>query len=474
VKKSRFTFSKKILVLLLSSVGFTILFSFFFIHYLYSNLYLASIEESIIYQGQRTASHYHYGELSDEIIEKIQWYNIVSEYEIIVVDKLDDLSSYFPYKINYETLIDQRDQASLESGKYVLKEGFVEEFDREIIGAIFPIKGEDSLIGFIYIYVPLAAIQDVFQHSIPVLLITGTLFFFILFLIVNHFWNSIFNPLKKLQRQAVEVSEGQYSKYLEFTSDDEVGQLTKAFNKMSYSLGQQEKRKKEFTSNIVHELRTPLTYITGYTQALKHKIYTSPEEAESYLMTIEKEAERLSKLINDLNELNHLQEDFYSVESQPIAIAQLLTDTIELFMILIAQKKLELDLTIREDLIIMGDPQRIQQVFYNVLDNAVKYSTEKNTIKINLVEDDNYVLFSVINQGTPISDEDISRIGERFFRTDKARNRATGGTGLGLSIVKEIVRLHNGTFTIDSNTSDGTNVLIKLPKWKEEDFNEKT
>ncbi|MBO1912756.1 hypothetical protein J4G37_49135, partial [Microvirga sp. 3-52] len=149
-----------------------------------------------------TASHYHYGELSDEIIEKIQWYNIVSEYEIIVVDKLDDLSSYFPYKINYETLVDPQDQASLENGKYVLKEGFVEEFDREIIGAIFPIKGEDSLLGFIYIYVPLAAIQDVFRDSIPVLLVTGTLFFFILFLIVNRFWNSIFKPLKKLQQQA--------------------------------------------------------------------------------------------------------------------------------------------------------------------------------------------------------------------------------------------------------------------------------
>ena len=473
MKKSRLTFSKKILVLLLSSVGFTILFSFFFIHYLYSNLYF-SIEESIIYQGQRTASHYHYGELSDEIIEKIQWYNIVSEYEIIVVDKLDDLSSYFPYKVNYESLINQRDLTHLENGKYVLKEGLVEEFDREIIGAIFPIKGDGSLIGFIYIYVPLAAIQDVFHNSIPILIVTSSVFFLLLFLIVNRFWTSIFNPLKKLQQQAVEVSEGHYSKYLEFTSDDEVGQLTKAFNKMSYSLGQQEKRKKEFTSNIVHELRTPLTYITGYTQALKHEIYTSPEEAEKYLMTIEKEAERLNKLINDLNELNHLQEDFYSIESQPIAIAQLLTDTIELFMIHISQKKLKLDLTIREDLIIIGDPQRIQQVFYNVLDNAVKYSEENNTININLVEDDNFVQFSVINQGTLIAVDDINRIGERFFRTDKARNRATGGTGLGLSIVKEIVRLHNGTFTIESSSSEGTNVLIHLPKWREEDYNEKT
>lgn len=117
------TLSKKILIVLLTSIGFTILFSFFFIHYLYSELYLDSIEESIIYQGKRTASHYHYGELSDEIIDKIRWYNIVSEYEIIVVDNLEELSSYFPYKINYETLVDEEDRAQLERGTYVEKKG---------------------------------------------------------------------------------------------------------------------------------------------------------------------------------------------------------------------------------------------------------------------------------------------------------------------------------------------------------------
>ena len=172
----KLTLSKKIGVVLISSIGFTILFSFFFIHYLYSELYLTSIEESIVYQGKRTASHYHYGELSDEIIDKIQWYNIVSEYEIIVVDNLDDLTSYFPYEINYETLVDASDLAELDKGAYVLKEGFVKELNSEILGAIFPIKGEDGLIGFIYIYVPLAAVQDVFRGSIPILLIVGSYF----------------------------------------------------------------------------------------------------------------------------------------------------------------------------------------------------------------------------------------------------------------------------------------------------------
>ena len=468
MKRFKFTFSKKIVLLLFSSIGITILFSFFFIHYLYSNLYLSSIEDSVIYQGKRTASHYHYGELSDEIIEKIQWYNIVSEYEVIVVDDLDELSSYFPYQVNYATLINAKDRDTLDSGQYVLKEGFVEELNREIIGAVFPIKGEQGLIGFIYIYVPLAAIQDVFRESIPILVVFGVLFFLILFLIVNRFWKSLFNPLKKLQQHADEVSQGNYSNRLKINKDDEIGQLTKAFNTMSDSLEQQEERKKEFTSNVVHELRTPLTYIGGYTEALKQKIYTSPEEAQSYLSTIEKETKRLNKLINDLIELNHLQEDFYTIEIQPIALAQLLVDTIELFTIRSTEKELVFEVNIQEDLIIMGDPQRIQQVFYNVLDNAVKYSQQKGMIMIDLTNINDFAKFKVTNYGLVIKQDDIERIGERFFRTDKARNRTTGGTGLGLSIVKEIIRLHGGTFDISSHSSEGTIVTIQLPGLKEE------
>lgn len=461
--KGHLTLSKKIMLLLFASIGFTILFSFFFIHHLYSNLYLKSIEESIVYQGKRTASHYHYGELSDEIIEKIQWYNIVSEYEVIVVDQLEALSSYFPYKVNYETLVDANDRADLANGKYVMKEGFVEELDREIIGAIFPIKGEQGLIGFIYIYVPLAAIQDVFHDSIPLLLIIGTLFFLVLFLIVNHFSKSLFKPLENLQHHSYEVSQGNYSHRLQMVRNDEIGELTKAFNKMSYSLEQQEERKKEFTSNLVHELRTPLTYISGYTQALKQKIFTSPEEAESYLTTIEKETGRLNKFINDLIELNHLQEDLYKLNPEPIAIAQLLLDTIDLFAIHMSKKELKVDTSIQEDIIILGDPQRIQQVFYNILDNAIKYSEEDGVIHIHLVENGRNIQFQVTNFGMSISTVDLERIGERFFRTDKARNRSTGGSGLGLSIVKEIVRLHGGKFKMTSSASEGTTVTIQLP-----------
>lgn len=443
---------------------FTIIFSFFFLHFLYKDLYFNSIKESVIYQGEQTASHYHYGSLSEEIIKKIHWYNVVSEYEIIVVDNLDELSTYFPYKIDYEALVDDYDRKQLEKGHYVMKDGYVKEFKREIIGAIFPIKSETGLIGFIYIYVPLAAIQEVFQGSLPILVFVGMIYFLILFLVVNRIRHSMFKPLKHIQQFSQDVSNGNYSNRLMIQNNDEVGELAQAFNSMSESLEKQEIRKREFLSNVVHELRTPLTYIGGYTEALKQELYSSREEAQSYLTTIEKETERLKKLIHDLIELNHLEENMYILETEPIVISQLLFDTLELFHIHLAEKKVSTNLHIEEDLIVNGDPKRIQQVFYNILDNAIKYSSENTVIDIHLRKAETDSLLQVTNKGIGINEEDIHRIGERFFRTDKARTRATGGTGLGLSIVKEIVRLHGGKFSITSNTDKGkTTINIRLP-----------
>src|SRR5699024_1908567 len=306
-------------------------------------------------------------------------------------------------------------------GKYIMKEGFVEEFNREIIGAIFPIKGEDGLIGFIYIYVPLAAIQDVFKGSIPILLTVVTVFFFILFLVVHRVWKSMFQPLRDLQQLSNEVSKGNYSHTIKTDRQDEIGQLTRAFNQMSVSLEKEEERKKEFTSNIVHELRTPLTYIGGYTEALKQKKYDSSEEAGNYIMTIQKETERLNKLINDLVDLDYLQENLYTTNIQPIAITQLLLDSLQFFDIHVTEKNIKLNLDVDETIIISGDEQRIHQVFYNTIDNAIKYSEPLGIISIQLKKINNKVQYKIKNDGIIIPKEDLARIGERFFRTDKAR-----------------------------------------------------
>lgn len=453
----------KILIVFSISIGFTILFASYFLHFLYTELYLENVKESIVYQGKRTASHFHYGELNDEIIQKIQWYNVVSEFEVIVVDDLEELSSYFPYKVNYETLIHKEDRHTLEKGQYVLKKGYVQEFNREILGAIFPIKGESQLIGFIYIYVPLATVMDVFSGSIPIIILVGASFFVLVFFIIHRIWKSMFAPLETLRDLALEVSKGNYEQQVITDRNDEIGELTKAFNEMSASLAEQEKRKRQFTSDIAHELRTPLTYISGYTVALKEKIYSSPDEARHYLEIIEKETERLNKLIHDMIDLNHLQDDIYTLEKEPIPIAQLLLDALDFFDIRIKERNLQIDLTISEDLIVLGDAKRIYQVFFNTIDNAIKYSYDPSTISISLQQEKSSIVYHINNRGMTIDKEDLPRMGERFFRTDQARNRKTGGTGLGLSIVKEIVRLHGGSFHMTSDEQAGTSVYIHFP-----------
>ncbi|WP_243290370.1 ATP-binding protein [Bacillus sp. FJAT-47783] len=459
----KLSISHKVLFLFLVSFVISIVFSFLFIHFLYKDLYIRSVKEQLIYEGERTAAHFHYGSLSGEIKDKIAWYNVVSPYEVIVVDKLEKLGDHFPYQIDYEHLISKEDEQKLLNGQYVTKEGYVKEFRRNITGAIFPLTHEQKLIGFIYIYVPLAEIPEVFNYGIPILIFSGSFFFLILFFIINYFVQSIFKPLRTFRTFSKEVGRGNFSKRVHIDTSDEIGELADAFNKMAESLEEQDERKKEFLSNVAHELRTPLTYIGGYTQLLLDKAYSSEEEKRNHLLLIEKESKRMQKLIHDLLQLNELEDKKMTNEKEPIAFSQLILDSLELFTPSLTKRNITIHTNLDDEIIIMGDSSRLQQVLYNVIDNAVKYSNNNGEIRITSYQDRNRAIVKITDDGIGIPKKDIDRIGERFYRTDKSRSRKTGGTGLGLSIVKEIVALHDGTMEIESEEGKGTTVILSFP-----------
>lgn len=463
MKKIKLNFREKNVLLLVGSVAFSMLFAFGFLHFLYKDLYLNTIRESVENQGQRTASHYHYGELTDDIIEKIQWYNIVSDYEVIVVNEMEELNTSFPYQIGQESLLAEDDREVLMNGQRIMKEGYVEDLEKEVIGAIYPITDGDKAIGFIFIYVPLAGLSQVFGTSIPLLFVGGVLFFVGIAYLINRIRKSIFKPLLSLQDMSREVSKGNYTKRLAVSQMDEIGQMSVAFNEMSEALQHQEEQKREFLSNVVHELRTPLTYIMGYAEMVKNGLYTSPEEEQKYLETIELEVQRLKKMLSDLVDLNYLQDDFYRFQYEPIAVGQLLYDTVDLFRHLAVEKGIAYQFHVDEEIIISNDTKRIQQVFYNLIDNAIKYAYKDSIIEMSLQESGGFLNFEIVNSGAPLSDEEIRQMGERFYRTDKARNRHTGGTGLGLSIVKEILRLQKGSLVISNSGQERIAFKVSLP-----------
>ncbi|MGM0854138.1 MAG: sensor histidine kinase [Bacillota bacterium] len=463
MKKTNLTLNKKVSLLLLSSLFLTIVFSFLFIHFLYKDLYIGTVKDSLLYQGQRTADHYHYGDVSGSVRDKILWYNVISPYEVSVVEKLEDLTQSFPYHIDQNPLINNDDKSELAKGNPVMKEGYVAEFNRNVIGAIFPLMNEERLMGYLLIYIPLAEMTEVFSKGIPILVLTGVMFYFVLFLIIQSSLGSLFKPVREMQLFSNKVAKGDFSGRLNVNSKDEMAELALTFNSMVDSLQHQEERKRQFLSNVAHELRTPLTYIGGYAKALTDKVQTNPEEMEESLHLIQKESIRMQKLITELLELNKLENTSFSLDIEPIVLSQLIMDSLTLIRPHAENKKMDVQHDLYEGSIINGDPNRVMQVFYNILDNALKYSPEESRILIQSYEEGGMAVVKIEDTGIGIPAGSLSRIGERFYRSDLSRTRNTGGYGLGLSIAKEIMYKHDGSLSVDSEEGKGTTVYLRFP-----------
>ncbi|MBU1872718.1 cell wall metabolism sensor histidine kinase WalK [bacterium] len=220
--------------------------------------------------------------------------------------------------------------------------------------------------------------------------------------------------------------------------------------------------KKDFVVNVSHELRTPLTAIKGFVETLEDDFIPGNKR---YLEIIERHTDRLINIVNDLLLLAEI-EDKSQLQIEEVNIAQMQTDLTKLFAEKISTKKLQLEWEIADELsIISCDPFKLEQVFINLLDNAIKY-TDKGKIKIRFSQISNNTLIEIEDTGIGIPEEHLSRIFERFYTVDKSRSRRLGGTGLGLSIAKHIVLLHNGRIDVESAPGTGTTFSIWLPKDK--------
>jgi len=223
-----------------------------------------------------------------------------------------------------------------------------------------------------------------------------------------------------------------------------------------------EKQKKDFVANVSHELRTPLTAIKGYAETLSEE---SSGAARGYLDVILRHTDRLIDLTADLLTLSELEEKQRQPHLENIDWPDMLARVRSLFEKRIRKKNLALQVDLADDiqgLVFQGDPFRLEQMFINLLDNAVNY-TEKGGVTIAISARAGRLFIQVRDSGSGIAAEHLPHLFERFYVTDKARSRQTGGTGLGLSIVKHIVELHNGTIAVQSTPGSGTTFTVDLP-----------
>jgi two-component system phosphate regulon sensor histidine kinase PhoR len=224
-----------------------------------------------------------------------------------------------------------------------------------------------------------------------------------------------------------------------------------------------EKSRRDFIANVSHELRTPLTSIQGYVETLVEEVKPNPETTREFLGIIHKNASRMNRLTEDLLALASVESPDYKLTLQPIKSSALVQDAIESLGGIVVDSEIELESAGAPDAAVMADPDAMNQVFGNLIENGVKYGKAGQRILVGarLLEDE--VEFFVRDFGPGIASEHLERIFERFYRVDKARSRESGGTGLGLAIVKHIVLAHGGRIWAESELGAGAAFHFTLP-----------
>jgi two-component system phosphate regulon sensor histidine kinase PhoR len=227
---------------------------------------------------------------------------------------------------------------------------------------------------------------------------------------------------------------------------------------------QVEEMRRDFVANVSHELRTPLSIFRGYLETLLDDPGQPPEELVRILEIMERHSNRLTTLVDDVLSLARLESPEARLELMEIDLREYLAGTLRDWEKRFAAKQLNAKLEVSADLPpLHADENRLQELIYNLLDNAVKYSSDGGTVTVSGAIDREAIRLSVGDTGRGIPEQDLPRIFERFYRADKARSRAVGGTGLGLSIVEHIAHLHGGSVEAASQVGSGTTITVTLP-----------
>lgn len=267
-------------------------------------------------------------------------------------------------------------------------------------------------------------------------------------------------PLNELTEATERVSEGELDQKVNINSDDEIGTLGKAFNRMSENLKESEEIRKRMIGDIAHELRTPLSVVSGEMEAIREGVY---EPSEKKLKEIEDELSLLSRLVEDLRELTLAESGELDLKKDPADLNRLIKKVIGQMESIFREEGVELEFDESGDQPeIRIDADRISQVLSNLLKNSVRHTSEGGKVEILVSEEEKRVLIQVSDNGEGLPEEKLDHVFERFYRAESSRSGR--GSGLGLSIAKELVDAHGGDIWVESDEGKGTTIGFSLPK----------
>jgi signal transduction histidine kinase len=272
----------------------------------------------------------------------------------------------------------------------------------------------------------------------------------------------ILEPIQRLITASSRIANGNYEERVKIADDFEIAELAASFNRMAEALEQTEQQRQALIADVAHELRTPLTTIKGYMEALIDGVVAA--DAETFAL-IYHEADRMYRLVRDLQELSRLEAGQMVLDPRPLAVAEMVRGVTGRMQPQFDAKGVELSATVAADTgWVYADSDRLQQVLLNLLANALQYTSPGGRVVLRAFNERDKVCVVVQDTGIGIPPEHLSHIFARFYRVDKSRSRRGGGTGIGLTIVKHLVEAHGGSIAVASVPALGSTFTVALPQ----------
>jgi len=372
------------------------------------------------------------------------------------------LDSSHPLDINTDRIVEGFDP-TITLGSYYTTGDFFGYFDEEMLSVFAPITSNFEVKGYVVIHETMSSIEDSKESILSISYLLLILLFLLSLIILLFFTEFVYIPIKRITEATEHYAAGDMDYELVAESDDELGYLSAVLSYMAQRVANAEDDQKKFIANVSHDFRSPLTSIRGYLEAMLDGTIP-PEMYEKYLNVVLNETERLTKLTNGLLSLNNLSTKGMILEKSVFDINNVIKGVIATFEGTLQKKKISVDLVLTgERLMVEADVSKIQQVLYNLLDNAIKFSNPNSVIKIETTEKKSKVFVSVKDSGIGIPKDSLKLIWDRFYKTDLSRGKDKKGTGLGLAITKEIIKAHDENINVISTEGVGTEFIFSLP-----------
>jgi signal transduction histidine kinase len=323
-----------------------------------------------------------------------------------------------------------------------------------------PIESQGVIIGALFLHTPMQELQ-MGQVTELILLIAGPIL--LLSIVVLYFTSRRFStPLLQMNRAVQAIGRGSFGQRVPVTSEDEVGQLARAFNQMAGQLERLDQMRKDLIANVSHEIRTPLTSVRGFIQGILEGVIPASDEKQ-YLTIAHSELSRLSSLLNTMLDLSAIETGRITIQSGPVQWASVVDAVVEHTRVRATGKGLEFEVSDPDATVtIWGDSERLTQVLFNVVDNAIRH-TKAGKISVLSTVIDGKLRVEVRDTGEGISPEVLPHIWERFYTGSASRSSGEARSGLGLTITKHLVELMNGKIEVQSETGSGSVFTIWFP-----------